>query len=177
MCAYRPLGTWSCLVCSYSIFSLLRSPLFRRVPHADLSIFGKILTNYVTNHKIHVENFQEHHFLRINKITPGQIIPTPRRITSHTFTGPKGYDAMQACLITKIQQFLGNTSKEIFNQWPVKDSSQKWWSWVSRVRRATHALAPPQLPIPYIRLIGCIGSLGGIAFTCCTGVIASATMP
>ena len=46
---------------TYSIFSLLRSPLFRRFPHGDLSNFDKILTTSVNNDKIHVEASQGRH--------------------------------------------------------------------------------------------------------------------
>jgi hypothetical protein len=35
-----------------------------------LTKFDQILTKYVTKYKIHVENFQERNFLRIEKTTP-----------------------------------------------------------------------------------------------------------
>jgi hypothetical protein len=47
----------------YSIFSLLRSLLFRRSPHGDLSNFDPLLTKYVNNDNIHVQTNWEHHLL------------------------------------------------------------------------------------------------------------------
>jgi hypothetical protein len=52
----------------YSVFALLRSPLFRRSPRGDLGNFDSILTTYVKHEKQHVQQFWERHFLGKPKI-------------------------------------------------------------------------------------------------------------
>ena len=54
----------------YNIFSLRRSPLFRRSPHCDLSIFDKILTRYTQLDKMHVQQIQGRHLIRKTCGTP-----------------------------------------------------------------------------------------------------------
>jgi hypothetical protein len=70
-------GLWIfCRFIMYSIFSLLRSPLFRRSPHGDLN-FDNMLTMYFKIYKTHLQQIQEYHFLRNKTHLRGA--PLPRK--------------------------------------------------------------------------------------------------